>query len=201
MSSMFVDAEVALADLTLAVTGGDDLDVVVGGLGLGYTAEAALRNDRVGELLVVDALGAVIRWHQEEKVPLGRVLNEDPRCRYIHGSFFDLAHPDQGFDPDHPGRLFDAILLDIDHSPRALLNESNASFYNADSLALMGQQLKPGGMFGMWSNEPPDEDFLAVLEQVFLAPEARVVSFFNPFQNKDASNTIYLARAAGDADQ
>ncbi len=200
MSSMFVDAEVALADLTLEVTQGDDLDVVVGGLGLGYTAEAALRHDRVGELLVVDALGAVIRWHEEEKVPLGRVLNDDPRCRYVHGSFFDLAEPEQGFDPEQPGRRFDAILLDIDHSPRALMNESNASFYNADSLSRMARQLKPGGMFGMWSNEPPDDDFLATLEGVFVAPEARVVSFFNPFQNREASNTIYLARAIGESE-
>lgn len=201
MSSMFVDAEVALADLPLEVTQGDDLAVVVGGLGLGFTAEAALRHDRVGELLVVDALGTVIRWHEEEKVPLGRVLNDDPRCRYIHGSFFELADPEQGFDPDQPGRQFDAILLDIDHSPRALLNESNATFYNVKSLGRMARQLRPGGMFGMWSNEPPDEDFLQVLEQVFAAPEARVVSFFNPFQNREATNTIYLARAKGDTDQ
>lgn len=199
MSSMFVDAEVALADLTLEVTQGEDLAVVVGGLGLGYTADAALRNDRVGELLVVDALGTVIRWHEQEKVPLGQVLNEDPRCRYIHGSFFDLADPERGFDPQHPGRRFDAILLDIDHSPRALLNESNATFYNADSLGRMARQLKPGGMFGMWSNEPPDDDFLAVLEAVFVAPEARVVSFFNPFQNREATNTVYLARAVGES--
>lgn len=49
--------------------------MVVGGLGLGYTAEAALRHDRVGELLVVDALGTVIRWHEEEKVPwAGRLM-------------------------------------------------------------------------------------------------------------------------------
>jgi len=200
MSSMFVDAEVALADLTLEITPGDDLAVVVGGLGLGYTADAALRNDRVGELLVVDALGAVIRWHEQEKVPLGQVLNDDPRCRYVHGSFFDLADPARGFDPTQPGRRFDAILLDIDHSPRALLNDSSQSFYTVESLTRMARQLKPGGMFGMWSNDPPDDSFLTVLDEVFVAPEARVVSFYNPFQNREASNTIYLARAVGEAD-
>ncbi len=197
MSSMFVDAEVALADLGIDATVGDGLAVVVGGLGLGYTAEAALKHDRVGELLVVEALGTVIRWHREEKVPLGEALNGDPRCRYVHGSFFDLADPATGFDPDQPGRLFDAILLDIDHSPRALLNESNATFYNAGSLAEMARQLRPGGIFAMWSNEPPDDEFMAVLDQVFLAPEARVVSFFNPFQNRESTNTVYLARNGG----
>ena len=195
MSSMFVDAEVALADLGLAAAEGNDLSVVVGGLGLGYTAEAALKHDRVGELLVVDALGSVIQWHQEEKVPLGRVLNDDPRCRFIHGSFFELAvAEDRGFDPSEPGRLFDAILLDIDHSPRALLNESNASFYRPESLTRMARQLRPGGVFAMWSNEPPDEDFLAVLEGLFEEVEGRVVTFFNPFQNRESSNTVYVAR-------
>lgn len=196
MSSMFVDAEVALADLGLAAVTGESLDVVVGGLGLGHTAEAALRCDRVGELLVVEMLEPVIRWHQQEKVPLGSVLSNDARCRYVHGSFFDLAvaSDDGGFDPQTPGRLFDAILLDIDHSPRALLNDANASFYNTDSLGRMAEQLRPGGVFALWSNDPPDEDFMATLNGVFTDAAAHVVSFFNPFQNTESSNTVYVAK-------
>ena len=197
MSSMFVDAEVALADLGLEMTEGDSLDVVVGGLGLGYTAEAALNHERVNELLVVDALDTVIHWHQQEKVPLGKVLNADPRCRYVLGSFFDFAVSDTGFDPDSPGRLFDAILLDIDHSPRALLNESNASFYTTDSLGKMARFLRSGGVFAMWSNDPPDEPFMDTLRELFTDVDARVVSFFNPFQNRESTNTVYLARKSG----
>ncbi|WP_404365656.1 spermidine synthase [Marinobacter sp.] len=200
MSSMFVDAEVALADLGLAAVAGDNLRVVVGGLGLGYTAEAALKHDRVSELLVVDALSTVIQWHEQEKVPLGRVLNQDPRCRFVHGSFFDLAVEESaGFDQRNPGRLFDAILLDIDHSPRALLHESNASFYTAENLGLMARQLKSGGVFAMWSNDPPDEDFMDVLGDLFEDVSAHVVSFFNPFQNRESSNTVYVARQPGGA--
>jgi spermidine synthase len=194
MSSMFVDAEVALADQGLNAVDGDQLKVVVGGLGLGYTAEAALKNDRVSEMLVVDALDTVIRWHQQEKVPLGKVLNEDPRSRYVLGSFFDLAVSEEGFDPEAPGKLFDAILLDIDHSPRALLNDSNASFYNAESLGRMSLHLRPGGVFAMWSNEPPDEEFMAILRTLFTDVEANVVSFYNPFQNRESANTVFLAR-------
>lgn len=194
MSSMFVDAEVALADLGLGAVDGDHLKVVVGGLGLGYTAEAALRHDRVGELLVVDALETVIRWHQLEKVPLGKVLNADERCRYVLGSFFDLAISDTGFDPMQPGAVFDAILLDIDHSPRALLHDSNASFYTVESLGRMARHLRPGGVFAMWSNEPPDEEFKATLRELFTDVDARVVPFYNPFQNRESSNTIFLAR-------
>ncbi|MDL0430921.1 spermidine synthase [Marinobacter sp. TBZ242] len=194
MSSMFVDGEVALADLGLDAVEGEQLQVVVGGLGLGYTAEAVLKHDRISGLLVVDALDTVIHWHQQEKVPLGKVLNEDPRCRYVLGSFFDMAVSDTGFDPQAPGRVFDAILLDIDHSPRALLNESNASFYNADSLGRMAVHLRPGGVFAMWSNEPPDEAFMETLRELFTDVDAKVVSFYNPFQNRESSNTVFLAR-------
>mgnify|MGYP005861469607 CR=1 FL=1 len=194
MSSMFVDAEVALADFGLELAVGESLDVVVGGLGLGYTAQAALKHKRVNELLVVDALDTVIHWHQQEKVPLGKVLNADPRCRYVLGSFFDLAMSDTGFDSGSPGRRFDAILLDIDHSPRALLNESNASFYTTESLGKMARFLKNGGVFAMWSNDPPDEPFMDTLRELFTDVEARVVAFYNPFQNRESTNTVFLAR-------
>ncbi|HEY9034015.1 MAG TPA: spermidine synthase [Pseudomonadales bacterium] len=192
MSSMFVDAEIALADLALAMLDGDQLHVVVGGLGLGYTAEAALQHASVADLRVVDALDTVIRWHQQEKAPLGKSLNQDPRCHYVHGSFFAMALT--GFDNDNPGRLFDAILLDIDHSPRALLHHGNASFYQADSLGRMAGQLRDGGVFAMWSNEPPDDDFSRLLAQVFGNSRAEIVSFYNPLQNNMAANTVYLSQ-------
>lgn len=193
MSSMFFDAEIALADLGLAAVDGQSLDVVVGGLGLGYTAVAALKDARVGELLIVDYLDTVIRWHQQEKVPLGKEINADPRSRYVHGSFFDLAvADDSGFDTQQPGREFDAILLDIDHSPRALLHQSNASFYTVENLSLMNRQLRTGGVFALWSQDPPDAEFMQVMNAVFSNSAAHVVPFFNPFQNGEASNTIYV---------
>jgi spermidine synthase len=115
----------------------------------------------------------------------------------VLGSFFDFAVSDTGFDPDSPGRLFDAILLDIDHSPRALLNESNASFYTTDSLGKMARFLRSDGVFAMWSNDPPDEPFMDTLRELFTDVDARVVSFFNPFQNRESTNTVYLARKSG----
>ncbi|HEY9036319.1 MAG TPA: spermidine synthase [Pseudomonadales bacterium] len=192
MSSLFVDAEIALADLGLAAVKGDSLSVVVGGLGLGYTAEAALKDARISELLVVEALDTVIHWHQTEQVPLGKALNADARCRYVHGSFFDLAVNDTGFDPAQPGRLFDAILLDIDHSPRALLHDSNASFYTAESLNRMANQLRDGGVFALWSNELPDDDFMTVLDSVLTDTAAHIVYFDNPLQGGQSSNTVYV---------
>lgn len=204
MSSMFVAAEEALATLGLARLANDlsasgpnfpsGLNIVVGGLGLGYTAVAALRDERVAEMLVVDYLEPVIRWHREEKVPLGKILNADLRNRYVHGSFFDLAlDPANGFDPDQPGRQFDAILLDIDHSPSAYLHNTNASFYRPEKLALMARQLKPGGVFALWSNELPDPGFIQTLESVFAEVQTEVVRFFNPLQNAEATNSVYTA--------
>jgi len=196
MSSMFVAAEEALADMGLArlPSGSAELDIVVGGLGLGYTAVAALNDQRVRQMLVIDFLEPVIRWHREEKVPLGKTLNADARCRYVQGSFFDLAKdPARGFDPETPGRQFDAILLDIDHSPGDYLHETNASFYTTENLTLMARQLKPGGVFALWSNELPDRGFTQTLESVFEQVQSEVVRFFNPLQNNEASNSVYTA--------
>lgn len=193
MSSMFVEAEEALSTLGLAATSGDRLDVVVGGLGLGYTAVAALNDERINELLVVDALDTVIGWHKDELVPLGKILNADSRNRYIHGSFFDLAtRPSSGFDPKCPERKFDAILLDIDHSPTEFLNAANASFYSTQNLTLMAEQLNPKGVFAMWSQNLPEESFESLLKTVFDKVESHVVPFYNPFQNCESTNSVYV---------
>lgn len=193
MSSMFVEAEEALSRLGLAAVQGDQLSVVVGGLGLGYTAVEALKDSRIEELLVVEALAAVIGWHRDERVPLGKVLNTDKRNRYVLGSFFELATATAtGFDPDCAGRQFDAILLDIDHSPTEFLNPANAGFYSRDSLSLMATQLKPGGVFAMWSQNPSDEDFVALLDSVFATVETHQVAFYNPFQGAESTNTVYV---------
>ncbi len=195
MSSMFVDAEEALATLGLAAVRGDSLTVVVGGLGLGYTAVAALQDERIAELLVVDAIDTVIDWHKKELVPLGKILNADDRNRYVLGSFFDLATaPATGFDPDHQGRKFDAILLDIDHSPTEYLNSANASFYTTENLALMAEQLKPEGVFAMWSQNLPEAGFEALLNTVFAQVESHVVRFYNPLQNRESTNSVYVCK-------
>src|SRR6266540_5463576 len=117
MSSLFTASEIALARLGLAELSEHGLDVVVGGLGLGYTAKAVLEHQKVASLLVVEALEAVIEWHAEGLVPLGPELTGDLRCRFVQGDFFALAASEAGFDPAVPARRFDAVLVDIDHSP------------------------------------------------------------------------------------
>ncbi|RYD20468.1 MAG: spermidine synthase, partial [Verrucomicrobiaceae bacterium] len=171
------------------------LEVVVGGLGLGYTAVAALKCERVKELLVVDVMAPVIEWHEKHLVPLGETLTSDARCRLVLGDFFSLAAaPETGFDPEQPGRRFHAVLLDIDHSPQSLLHEQNAVFYSEEGLRRLAAQLHPGGVFAMWSDDPPDEVFLGHLAEVFCSAEAHVVKFPNPLLGKDSESTVYVAK-------
>lgn len=199
MSSLFTDSEEALARLGLAALPGEGLDVVVGGLGLGYTARTVLEDARVASLAVVEYLDPVIAWHRSGLLPLGPGLTGDPRCRFVHGDFFELAASAQGFDPDRSARRFDAILLDIDHSPEALLDERSSSFYRPEGLRELARHLKPGGIFGLWSNDRPDAAFTARLAGVFAEAWAEPVTFHNPLQDRPFTQTVYLARAQPDA--
>ncbi|MBP6601496.1 MAG: hypothetical protein KA250_06825 [Verrucomicrobiales bacterium] len=201
MSSLFTVVEEALSRLGLAAASasfpdGGGLDVVVGGLGLGYTARAALEVDQVESLLVVDYLEPVIEWHQQGLVPLGEGLVADSRCRFVHGDFFQLAVSDPGeagFDPYIPERRFHAILLDIDHSPANLLHERHGYFYSREGLEKLAAKLHPGGVFALWSDDAPEAGFMSALREVFATCESHIVSFYNPLQERDSASTVYVA--------
>jgi hypothetical protein len=195
MSSLFTNAEIQLARLALAALDGSDLDVVVGGLGLGYTAVAVLEDPSVRSLAVVEVMAPVIDWHRRGLVPLGKGLASDPRCTLVHADFFELAgSPGSGFYPTAPSRLVHAVLLDIDHSPSHWLNPGNSTFYTAPALRILADKLHSGGIFGLWSNDPPDDEFTRLLETVFQPAESHIVTFPNPYTGGESSNTVYLAR-------
>jgi spermidine synthase len=197
MSSMFTVAEVEMARLALGQVAGSHLDVLVGGLGLGYTARAVLEDERVGRLAVVEALGEVIEWHRRALVPAAASLLSDERCTLVHRDFFGMLRSPTAFDPAEPDRLFHAILVDIDHSPRHVLDPAHAEFYGRDGVADVAARLRPGGVFALWSNDPPDDWFTAVLADVFATAEAHVVRFANPLQDREAANTVYVATSPG----
>jgi spermidine synthase len=194
MSSLFTVAEIELARLGLVDVLGNDLDVVVAGLGLGYTARAVLDDPRVRSLVVVEALDEVIRWHTDELLPDTAGLASDSRTRLQNGDFFAMVDTDVGFDPATPGRRFHAVLVDIDHTPRHVLRPSHAAFYTVAGLRRVTSHLHPDGIFALWSDDPPDPDFQAVLAEVFTRTQAHVVTFPNPLTGATSANTVYVAR-------
>jgi hypothetical protein len=183
MSSLFTVAEVALARLGLAAHTGTELDVVVGGLGLGYTAGAALEDARAQAVRVIEYLPPVIDWHQRRLLPLSPALADDPRCSFEQQDFFALD-----FAPA------DVILLDVDHSPYHVLHPSHAGLYTAEGLARL--PLKPGGVFALWSDDPPDGPFLTLLRSIFAYAEGHLVPFANPLTGGESRNSVYIARDA-----
>lgn len=198
MSSLFTEAEVQLARLALAAIADREgpLDVIVGGLGLGYTAAAALEDPSTGSLTVIEVMQPVIDWHRRGLVPLGKRLCADSRCTLLRADFFALAMSDDGFFASEPSRRVDAVLLDIDHSPRHWLSPANSAFYSAAGFQRLAAMLKPGGVFGLWSDDPPDAAFTHLLDSAFESCSTHIVTFANPYTGGESANTVYLARSA-----
>jgi spermidine synthase len=192
MSSLITDGEEAVSRLALAATSNTSLDVVVGGLGLGYTAQTVLDDPRVTSLRVIDALAPVIDWHERHLIPLGESVSTDKRCEFVLGNFFEIAANGMDVGADAPDQ-FDAIIVDIDHSPRHLLDPSNAPFYEADGVERLARCIRPGGVFSLWSNDPPDAEYLAVLNGAFDTAVAEVVVFDKVLTGGTAESTIYVA--------
>lgn len=188
MSSLFFDAEIALSDLGMEAIERGQCRVLVGGLGLGYTAVAALRHEKTASVCVIEALKPVIEWHQQGLVPNGAILAEDPRCELLEADFFEVVAGRSSVDAG----VFDVILLDIDHSPELLLNPSHAAFYTKPGLSQLKKMMSPAGVFAMWSNDPPSPEFSSTLEEVFEHVDGRTVVFDNPLTGGQSHNGVYV---------
>ena len=85
--------EIALAKIGLGASAGDrGLSVVVGGLGMGFTADAALINPQIENLLVVEKLSPIINWHKSGLIPLGKSLTNNSKCCLIQDDFFEMTN-------------------------------------------------------------------------------------------------------------
>lgn len=189
MSSRVTESERALATLALAPRGAAPARVLVGGLGLGYTAVEALEQPCTASLEVMDLLPQVIGWHVRGLVPLGARLTGDPRCRLTEADVFArLLAP-----PPSTGPERDAVLLDVDHTPEALLRPEHKGFYSEAGLACAARHLAPGGVLGVWSALAPEQAFLRRLSRVFARARAEAVTFWNPNNDAEETNSIYLA--------
>ncbi len=197
MSSLVNESEQVLAHEAIRAIGDGIYDVLVGGLGLGYTAWAALGYERVRSVTVVELLEPVIGWHEQGLVPLGRELHDHPRCRFLKGDFFVLATDPSVRDVLHPADGYGAILVDIDHAPDAVLHESHAGFYAPEALTRVASLLLPGGALAVWSAGGPQPAFTAMLGEVFPEVSVHEVEVYNPLADADQVDTIYVARKEG----
>ncbi|MBA3500676.1 MAG: spermidine synthase [Deltaproteobacteria bacterium] len=187
MSSVVTVSECELATRAIAMHGGSDLDVVIGGLGLGFTAKAALDSDRVARVEVVELVQGIIGWVESGVIPLGKELMADARYHAIQGDVFErLRGP--------ATRTHDLLLIDVDHSPDERLGESSDSFYAHNNLVLAAQHLKPGGVFAVWSTSE-NPAFEAELRKTFEEVRVEPIDFFNETVGSEETNWLFLAKS------
>ena len=192
MSSLFTVAEIALAHARSGRAAGDELDVVVGGLGLGYTAQAALADPRVRSLLVVEALDEVIEWHEREPDPGRRRPGRGPARPAASGDFFAMGDTRPVSPRPHPaGCSTPSYWISTTRHGTFCTRATRGS--NPDGLRRLVRFLRPGGVFALWSDGPPDAGFSAVLAQIFARSTAHTVSFANPLTGGSSASTVYVA--------
>jgi spermidine synthase len=187
MSSLSTHSEQALAQRAIQMRGRGGLDVLVGGLGLGFTARAALDSDDVARVEVIELLPELISWFQSGLIPLGHELGRDPRFSLRQGDVYEtLAGPA----PDH---RYDVILIDVDHAPEEHLGDASDSFYTEATLQKAREHLAPDGILGVWSYAESTA-FAALLRRVFRDVRVQQLQFTNPVLEEEESNWLFLAR-------
>jgi spermidine synthase len=121
-----------------------DSRVLVGGLGMGFTAEAALEiTGPRTRIEVAELVPEVADWNRESLAELaGRPL-DNPRL--------ELVLADVGAVIERSRSRYDAILLDVDNGPDSLAHTANQQLYNAAGIASARRALRPAGVLAVWS--------------------------------------------------
>ncbi|GEJ97867.1 spermidine synthase [Streptomyces sp. ATE26] len=125
-------------------------EVLIGGLGVGFSLAHAAAGGRWGGITVVEREPAVVDWHRAG--PLAEISAKalaDPRTRIVEADL--VAYLEETSD------TFDALCLDIDNGPGWTVTESNDGLYSPAGLASCARVLRPGGVFAVWSAEPSPE--------------------------------------------
>ncbi len=190
MSSVSPLSERQLATIAIAAHQGEGpLRILVGGLGLGYTAQAALECPRADTVRVVDSMDFVIQWMQQGLLPLSEQLNADERVELtLSDVYADLLGP--------ASETWDLILVDVDHSPDMPLDPASLVFYTPQGQARVAEHLAPGGVLAVWSAHD-SEGFASVLSELY--PRAWREQIEWTVENEDDDdmilhNVLFLAR-------
>ena len=156
--------------------------VLIGGLGLGFTLRAALRQLREdAEVVVAELVAEVIEWNANPAWDLSAEAMRDPRVRIVHDDVVNVLRA-------APGRV-DAILLDTDNGPDGMLMSENAPLYSADGIGTTAAALRAGGVIAYWS-VGDDRRFVGALRRLGLAVETLRV---RAHDTAGPMHTLYLA--------
>jgi spermidine synthase len=151
-------SEQALADLACAKFGSNSNSrLLIGGLGMGFTLATALKAiGPAAEVVVAELVPEVVDWNRTLiGAPAGNPLDDD-RCRVYVGDVADLIRREPAG--------FDAILMDVDNGPEALVRRDNNWLYSTLGLATTRTALRPRGVLAVWSSSP-DRAFSKRLRQ------------------------------------
>lgn len=185
MSSYLTASEKALSKTGLQLHKGDSkLTVLVGGLGLGYTAHAALESDRVERCDVIEYLPEVIDWMKTGLVPLSTELNAESRFQVINDDVYARL-------ATAPNETYDLILIDVDHSPDDHLGTENGGFYSADGLREAKKHLNANGILGVWSYAD-SSPFVDAMHEAFTHVHCEQVTVFNNLINEEQTDWLFF---------
>ena len=157
--------------------------VLIGGLGLGFTLRAALRQLRDdAEIVVAELLTEVIAWNADPRYGLSDDAMRDPRVRVMHDDVIDVVRANPG--------AFDAIMLDTDNGPDGMLMSENAALYAPSGVRLTVAALRAGGSIVYWS-VGDDPKFAGALRAARLSVETMRV---RAHDTSGPMHTLYVAR-------
>ena len=168
MNSRMHGSEKALATLACErIRHADKPRLLVGGLGMGFTLAAALHAVGPGaQVVVAELVPEVVEWNRTLiGAPAGHPL-ADPRSSVYVGDVADVIR--------QPADGFDAILMDVDNGPEALVRRANDWLYGDAGLKTTRAALRPRGVLAVWSASP-DRAFSKRLQQAGFAVQEHVV--------------------------
>ncbi len=158
--------------------------VLIGGLGFGFTLRRVLELTGKSALVeVAELLPEVVEWNRQFLGAVNGRLLDDPRVRVTVADVYQLISA-------APAAHFDAILLDVDNGPIAMVQAGNARLYQATGFAAITRALKPGGRVTFWSASP-DKAFAKRLAQAGFTVE--VISAKAYARAKRCAHTIFAA--------